>query len=51
MIKDGPSPLDVVVVILSPVIVAAMTVIFLLGFWVQAAGKWLTRAKGGGDGG
>jgi hypothetical protein len=46
---EGPSLLDVAVVVLSPVLAALLTVVFLLGWWVQAAGQWLTREKGGVD--
>jgi hypothetical protein len=37
MRTDGPGGLDVAVVILSPAIVAGLTVIFLLGWWAEAA--------------
>jgi hypothetical protein len=36
----GPGVLDVVMVILSPVIVGGLTVVFLLGWWVEAAWQW-----------
>ena len=39
---DGPGPLDVLVVILSPVIVAGLTVIFLVGWWIEAAWRRLS---------
>jgi|WetSurMetagenome_2_1015567.scaffolds.fasta_scaffold623456_3 hypothetical protein len=42
---DGPGPLDVLVVVLSPLIVAGLTVIFLLGWWVQAAWRWVGGRK------
>lgn len=38
---DRPGALDVAVVILSPLIVAALTVIFLLGWWGQAVWGWM----------
>jgi hypothetical protein len=34
---SGPGLVDVLVVIASPVIVAVMTVIFLMGWWTSAA--------------
>jgi hypothetical protein len=37
-LHDGPGALDVLVTILSPVIVAGLVVIYLLGWWVQ--GVW-----------
>ena len=43
--KDGPGVLDLAVVILSPVIVLGLTVVFLLGFWLEAAWVWLRRGR------
>jgi len=37
---DRPSALDIAAVILSPAIVAVLTVIFLLGWWVVAVWGW-----------
>jgi len=41
MDHDRPSTFDVAVVILSPLIVAAMTVCFLLGWWGKALWGWV----------
>lgn len=35
MNEDGPGVIDVLAVVLSPVIVAGLTVIFLLGWWAE----------------
>jgi len=40
---DGPGLIDVLVVVFSPVIVAGLTVIFLLGWWVEAAWRRVRR--------
>lgn len=37
---DCPGPLDVAIAILSPLIVAVLTVVFLLGFWAAALWRW-----------
>ena len=42
---EGPGWVDVAVVILSPLIVLGLTVIFLLGFWVEAGWVWLRRGR------
>jgi hypothetical protein len=38
---DRPGALDVVIVILSPLIVAGLTVVFLLGWWAEALWGWV----------
>jgi len=35
---DRPGPLDLTIVILSPLIVAVLTMVFLVGWWVE--GLW-----------
>lgn len=45
--KDGPGIADTVLTILSPGIVAVLTAIFLLGFWGQAAWRWVKGDKHG----
>jgi hypothetical protein len=42
---SGPGILDVAAVVLSPVLAVVLTIVFLLGWWVQAAGQFLTRGK------
>jgi hypothetical protein len=37
--------IDVVVVVLSPVIVAGLTVIFLLGWWAEGLWRWARRER------
>ncbi|MFA4834807.1 MAG: hypothetical protein WC749_01875 [Dehalococcoidia bacterium] len=39
--SDRPGPLDTAIVILSPVIVAGLTVVFLVGFWCEAGWRWV----------
>ena len=41
--KSGPGLIDVVVVVLSPLIVAGLTAFYLTGWWVTAAWR---RLKG-----
>ena len=41
---DRPGAIDILAIIFSPVIVAGLTVIFLLGWWGQAAWRW-TRGE------
>lgn len=41
--KRGPGVIDVLMVVFSPLIVAGLTVIFMLGWWVEAAWR---RARG-----
>jgi hypothetical protein len=43
--RAGPGALDVLVMILSPVIVAVLTVIFLVGWWVEAGWRWARKEK------
>jgi hypothetical protein len=38
--ESGPGVIDVMVVVLSPVIVAGLTVIFLLGWWAEGLWQW-----------
>jgi hypothetical protein len=40
--QDGPGPVDVIITIFSPLIVAVLIMIFILGWWVQAA--WVRLA-------
>lgn len=39
--QDRPGLVDVLVIIGSPVIVAGLTVIFLLGWWAEAVWQWV----------
>jgi hypothetical protein len=45
MNHDGPGVKDVLAVILSPVIVALLTVIYLLGWWTAAGLSWWRRGR------
>jgi len=42
---DRPGLIDVLVIILSSVIVAVLTAVFLLGFWGEAAWRWVTSRE------
>jgi len=39
--ESGPGVMDVLAVVFSPAIVAGLTLIFLLGWWTQAAWRRL----------
>jgi hypothetical protein len=43
---DGPGPLDILVVILSPVIAAALVVVYLAGWWTEAVWRWVSGERG-----
>ena len=40
---DRPGTLDVVIVILSPLFMAVLTLLFLLGFWADGLWRWVTN--------
>jgi hypothetical protein len=44
--EEGPGVVDIMVVILSPVIVAGLTVIFMLGWWAEAVWRWVKGDRG-----
>jgi hypothetical protein len=42
---DGPGVQDVLAVILLPLIVAVLTVVYLLGWWTAAGWAWWRRGR------